>query len=238
MNILALDTATEACSLALACGDAVLVRHEVVGREHSARLLPLFHELLAEAGLRPAQLDALVCGVGPGSFAGVRIGVGFAKGLALARALPVAPVSTLATLAQGAMRRHAVGTVLACIDARMNEVYAGLYGCDAGGSAQPLEPERVCPPQELPALSVVPQAAAGSGWRAYEQVLRARVPGPYAVDPDALPEAQDSLRLGRAALAVGGGLGAEALTPVYLRDSVALTLEQQAAARRRRIAKE
>lgn len=232
MNVLALDTATEACSLALRCGEALHTRHEIVGREHSARLLSLFHELLAEAGLRPAQLDALVCGVGPGSFAGVRIGVGFVKGLALARDIPVAPVSTLAALAQGAMRRHDAATVLACIDARMSEVYAGFYRRDERGLAQLVGIEQVGAPREL--SFAAPDRAAGTGWGAYESALRERVPGAYVIERDALPDAQDSLRLAWPVLERGGGLSADALVPTYLRDTVALTLEQQAIARRAR----
>src|SRR3546814_5034000 len=99
MNILALDTATEACSAALQLGDQVIARFEVAGRGHTQKLVPMVRGLLAEAGIAFAQLDAYVCGVGPGSFAGVRIGVSFVKGLALAHERPVVAVSSLAMLA-------------------------------------------------------------------------------------------------------------------------------------------
>jgi tRNA threonylcarbamoyladenosine biosynthesis protein TsaB len=236
MNILALDTATEACSLALLLNGKVYARHVIAGRDHTALLLPLAHELMAEAGLSFGQLEGLVCGIGPGSFAGVRIGLGWIKGLALARDLPVVPVSSLATLAQGAIRRFSAANVLACIDARMDEVYVAVYQRNAAGLAEACGVERVCPPQSLGLSMPAGWVASGSGWRTYAAVLlrQMQIP-PAAEEPEGLPEARDALSLGLPKLLSGRGVSADQLVPVYLRDQVALTLEQQAEARRLRM---
>ena len=106
MKLLALDTATEACSVALWLDGRIEQRYEAVGRGHSQRLPQMLQELLVDCGVAAGQLDGIACGIGPGSFAGVRIGVGFAKGLALGLDRPVLPVTSLAMLAQGAIRQH------------------------------------------------------------------------------------------------------------------------------------
>ena len=239
MNLLAVDTSTEACSLALAAGGRSYFSHVIAGRDHTGLLLPLLHQLMGEAGVGFAQLDGLVSGVGPGSFAGVRIGVGFVKGLALARDLPVVPVSSLASLAQGAMRRTGVTRVMACIDARMHEVYVGNYERNAEGLARAVDAPRVCAPEEIAFAQSAPWAVAGTGWGTYGATLRQRfTSAPGAEEPQALPEAADALVLGKQAFERGEAVSADKLEPVYLRDTVALKLEQQAAARalRRRVA--
>ena len=235
MNLLALDTATEACSLAVAVDARVCVRHVVAGRDQSSVLLPLLHELMAEAGIGFADLDGIVCGIGPGSFAGLRVGVGFVKGLAVARDLPVVPVTSLATLAQGALRRTGISRALACIDARMGEVYAGAFERDASGLMQPSGAPRVCKPEALELSLSAPWVVAGTGWGTYGAVLRERsATAPAAEEPLALPEAMDALALARPAFIARRTIGGAALEPVYLRDDVALNLEQQAALRSRR----
>lgn len=124
-RILAIDTATEACSVALYNQGETLAHFELCAREHTQRILPLVQQILAEAGLSLKQLDALAFGRGPGSFTGVRIGIGIAQGLSLGAELPLLPVSTLQTMAQGAYRQTGADRVLAAIDARMGEVYWG-----------------------------------------------------------------------------------------------------------------
>jgi tRNA threonylcarbamoyladenosine biosynthesis protein TsaB len=239
MNLLAIDTATEACSLAVATDDRVVSRHVVAGRDQTAVLLPLFREVMAEAGLRVADLDAIACGVGPGSFAGVRIGVGFIKGLAFVRDVPIVPVTSLACLAHGAMRRTGAERALSCIDARMSEIYVGVYERGADGVLQVTGAPCVCKPDAFAATIAAPWVATGTGWGAYRDTLRDRIAGaPSAEEPSALPEAIDAIALARAALAKGETITAEALEPVYLRNDVALTLEQQARARRQKSMKE
>lgn len=232
MNLLAIDTSTEACSLAVAAGGRTYFSHVVAGRDHTSLLLPLLHQLMAEAGIGFSQLDGLVCGVGPGSFAGLRIGVGFVKGLGLGRNLPVVPVTSLAALAQGAMRRTGVGRVLSCIDARMGEVYTGVFERDAAGLARSVGVARVCAPEDVVLQQAGAWAVAGTGWGTYRDKLRSHCdPLPSAEEPQALPEAVDALVLARPAFERGETVSADKLEPVYLRDTVALKLEQQAAAR-------
>lgn len=218
--LLALDSATEACSAALQVGNSVLERHQVCGRGHAARLLPMVQELLDEAGLAPGALQAVTLCRGPGSFTGVRIAIGVAQGIALGAGLPLVPVSTLACLAQGAWRRHGAGQVLAALDARMGEVYWGAFGLK-DGVMQAMEPERVARPDAASAPQGGPWFGAGSGWQAYGQALAAACGARlYATDPDALPTARDCLEPARRALRHGAAVDALALQPVYLRDRV------------------
>lgn len=232
MNVLAIDTATEACSAALRAGAHTLARFERVERAHTERLMPMVLELMAAAGLRFGQLDGYVCGVGPGSFAGVRIGVGYVKGLALAVDRPVAPVSSLAMLALPPLRAGAA-QVIAALDARMNEVYLGSYRAAADGTPEPAAAELVCAPQQAPRAQPGRWTAVGSGWARYEAALRgATAADIVALDAQALPRAEDALAIGVPALIAGRGLAAERLTPAYLRNKVALTLTEQQALRR------
>lgn len=158
MKLLALDTATEACSAALWIDGAVHAHFEIVGRDHTQRLVPVVAAVMAEAGLGFATLDGLVCGIGPGSFAGVRIGVAFAKGVALAHDLPLLGLTSLALLAQGGLRAGAT-QVLAAIDARMGEIYVQAFSRDASGLAVAVAPAQVLAP---------------ASWRAPEGAARGR----------------------------------------------------------------
>jgi tRNA threonylcarbamoyladenosine biosynthesis protein TsaB len=261
MKLLALDTATEACSVALWLDGMIVERAELAGREHSSRLPLMVDAVLAEAGIGLRQLDGLVCGIGPGSFAGVRIGVSFIKGMALGLELPVAPVSSLAMLAQAALRESSTATVLAAIDARMGEVYFGGYRAE-GGITRLLGVETVCPPQSvsIPFTDPVMHSAAGipfssgaqhpeldsqlrgihetsgwigvgTGWGAYGEALQRAIGGtPLMIDRTALPHAADGLRLVAAAFEQHA-IDAAGLIPAYLRNNVALTKLEQAAAR-------
>lgn len=232
MRLLAVDTATEACSVALWLDGEVVERYEVAGRTHTERLLPLVQQLLAESGIKPAQLDGLVAGIGPGSFAGVRIAVGFVKGMALALDRPVVGVSSLAMLAQGAIGAGAE-RVIACIDARMSEVYWGAYERGADGLARSLIEDRVASPGNIEAeLPAGTWAAAGTGWGTYETLLKQRLRiEPTSIDGQALPHAATALRLALPAFASGRTISGDELAPAYLRDRVALTLVEQQAAR-------
>lgn len=230
---LAIDTATEACSVALWLDGTIRERFEILQREHTARVLPMVDALLAEAGRPLSQVDGLVCGIGPGSFAGLRIGVGIVKGLALARDLPVAGVSSLAMLAQRALRMQGAAQIAAVIDARMSEVYFGAYRRDATGNAIAVVPDQVGAAQVLPPLPEGAWTAVGTGWGRYEAELRQSLAvAPLAIEPAALPHAEEALRLGVPELQAGRGLSADVLAPAYLRDRVALTLTEQAALRR------
>ncbi len=146
MKILALDTATEACSAALRIGSETIERFEVLGRGHAERLLPMVQEVLAEGGVALSALDAIAFGRGPGSFTGLRIGAGVTQGLAYGAGLRVVPVSDLAALAAQAAVSSGQPNILACLDARMAQVYWGSLrlprpgraaGTDAGGRGRP-----------------------------------------------------------------------------------------------------
>lgn len=227
MLLLALDTATEACSVALRVDGRTLVRFDKAGRSHTQQMLPMVHGLMAEAGLSFAQLDGFVCGIGPGSFAGVRIGVGFVKGLALSLDRPVVGISSLTMLAQAALDTGAQ-RVIAAIDARMNEIYVASFGKDAQGLARALGPPRVMPPEAFAEEGEGPWQGVGTGWGSYEPLMRAGMRGKLAaVEGAALPHARAALDLAEPLFAAGAAIDADQLAPLYLRDKVALTLEEQ-----------
>jgi len=218
MKLLALDTATEVCTVALSLDGEVLERTEP-GGQHAERILPMVDALLAEAGLVLSQLDALAFGRGPGSFTGLRIGAGVAQGLAFGADLPVVPVSSLAALAQG---QNAV-RVLAAFDARMQQVYWGAYVRNAQGIAEVQGIEGVYAPQEIPVPIGENWHGAGPGWDAYHQRLQQQL-GPRLAgwQPHCLPQARHVAVLGAAGYRSGMAIAAEAALPVYIRDDVAL----------------
>lgn len=221
MRLLAIDTSTESCSVALRLGDAVAVRRHAGAREQTLHVLPMVEELLAEAGATLASLDAVACAQGPGAFTGVRVAVSVTQGLAFGAGIPAIGVSTLAALAAQARRRGARMPVLALLDARMGELYAGAYGPGEDGLPDALAPDYLCRPEDLPALLPAggPFSAIGSGWAAYPH-LATQIPLAGAVLVGE-PDAEDVLALAARALAAGAAVPAERLLPVYLRDEVA-----------------
>ncbi|RDV24647.1 tRNA (adenosine(37)-N6)-threonylcarbamoyltransferase complex dimerization subunit type 1 TsaB [Alteromonas aestuariivivens] len=216
MKALAIDTATEACSVALYDDGSVLSKFELCPQQHSQRLLPMVDEILAQAQYKLSDLDGLVFGRGPGSFTGVRIATGMIQGLALATELPVVGVSTLAAMAQQAFALGDTGVVAAAIDARMSEVYFGLFACE-GGLAVAVEEEQVCAPDLAAEMCRLKSFhAVGTGWQAYpalEQINSHSVEILY-------PAAEYMLPLGIRELEQGGAKDVESITPVYLRDKV------------------
>jgi len=222
-RILALDTATEACSAALWLDGEISERFEVCPREHTQRILPMVDSLLSEAGIELAQLDALAYGRGPGSFTGVRIGIGIAQGLALGAGLPMLGISTLAALAQGAWRRTGVERVLCAIDARMGEVYWAQYCRQDDGVWLGEASEQVIKPADLALIAVGLSgdwASAGTGWQTYPDLIAH--PGMRLTAGDtALPAAADMLPLAVRRWADGGAQAVELTVPTYLRNEVA-----------------
>ncbi|WP_213876960.1 tRNA (adenosine(37)-N6)-threonylcarbamoyltransferase complex dimerization subunit type 1 TsaB [Pseudomonas sp. dw_358] len=218
-TLLALDTATEACSVALLNDGKVLSHYEVIPRLHAQKLLPMIQQLLSEAGIALSAVDAIGFGRGPGAFTGVRIAIGVVQGLAFALDRPVLPVSNLALLAQRAWREHGASQVAAAIDARMDEVYWGCYTEQAGemclaGDEAVLAPESVV----LPGEAGGDWFGAGTGW-GYADRLAVEA---SAMDAGMLPHALDLLTLAQFAWARGEGLAADLAQPVYLRDKVAV----------------
>ncbi|MDP1698435.1 MAG: tRNA (adenosine(37)-N6)-threonylcarbamoyltransferase complex dimerization subunit type 1 TsaB [Xanthomonadaceae bacterium] len=230
MKILAFETATEACSVALWLDGELYERHAIAPRQHAQLLLVWADALLAEAGIARSTLDAIAVGRGPGAFTGVRLAIASAQGIAMALDIPVVPVSTLAVLAQGAVPDCAQ-PIIASIDARMGEVYIGRFERGADGLVRASAPEWLGSPADAERYSAV-GCGVGTGFAAEAGALVARLGlQPALVDATALPHAGDCARLAAAALARGEGIAAEQLEPAYLRNQVALTLEQQHAAR-------
>ncbi|MGE0082249.1 MAG: tRNA (adenosine(37)-N6)-threonylcarbamoyltransferase complex dimerization subunit type 1 TsaB [Thiohalomonadaceae bacterium] len=217
MNILAIETATEACSAALYLGGTVLSRHQVAPRGHADLILSMCDALLAEAGIGKRELDAVAFGRGPGSFTGVRIATGVAQGLAFGLDVPVVPVSTLVTLAQGALRERGWTRVLAAIDARMGEIYWAPCVAGAAGLMELAGEEKVSPPEAMILPDEGEWRGAGTGWAAYGSRLPAQV---RERDGERLPHAHDLAMLAAAAFARGEAVPAAAAVPVYLRDDV------------------
>ncbi|MEX9843237.1 tRNA (adenosine(37)-N6)-threonylcarbamoyltransferase complex dimerization subunit type 1 TsaB [Providencia rettgeri] len=220
-RILAVDTATEACSVALWCEGDIISRFAISPREHTQKILPMVEEVLAEAGMGLNQLDALAFGRGPGSFTGVRIGVGIAQGLALGANLPMIGVSSLMTLAEGAFRIMGHHQVLVAIDARMSEIYCAQYQRTSAGQWLGEETEAVLLPDDFKSkvtgLSGL-WGYAGSGWEAYPSLLNASIT--LANSHITLPDAQDMLPIAAQLWQQGKVVAVENVEPTYLRNEV------------------
>lgn len=219
MKLLAIETATEACSAALYLDGVITEQYQLAPRQHAQLLLGMTEALLAEAGLAPVQLDAIAFGRGPGAFTGVRIATGVAQGIAYAADLPVLPVSTLATLAQGGYREFGWQRVAAAIDARMNEVYWGAYRSDENGIMQLCTEEQVSPAAEVSALEGEGWHGIGSGWAVFAEELR-QAGAVVDWQGEYFPHAQDVAVLAADAFDRGMAVTASQALPIYLRDQV------------------
>lgn len=219
MKLLALDTSTEACSVALQYDEHILTLDEVCPQQHSKRILPMVQQLLAQAGLNLQQLDGIVYGRGPGSFTGVRIGVGVTQGLAFGADRPVYGVSTLAAMAQAAQRLYQAKQVVAAIDARMAEVYIGRFVV-CNGLMQATSAEQAIAPEQLSPFGLSGDViAVGTGWQSYKAQLLS-VQSAQIAENILYPSAQDMLPLARPAFLAGQFNAAELAEPVYVRDDV------------------
>lgn len=234
MKILALETSTEYCSVALWQDGIVLEHCERVGQKHSELLVPMLDAVLQDAGFRIQDVDGIAYGSGPGSFTGVRIACGVTQGLAFGASLPVAGVCTLLALAEASGRQR----VIATLDARMGELYFAAYEKSADGWMTVCEP-CLCKPEEAPALPGADWFGAGSGFAEFGGVLQARYGAQLnCVNADAVPQAAAIASLGAAQLASGRGVDAAAALPLYLRDKVALkTAEREQLAAEKSLAK-
>ncbi|MET0657364.1 MAG: tRNA (adenosine(37)-N6)-threonylcarbamoyltransferase complex dimerization subunit type 1 TsaB [Steroidobacteraceae bacterium] len=215
MKLLALDTATERCSVALWIDGAVAVRDTVIPRGHAELILPMVDAVLGECSMSLRDLDALAYGRGPGAFTGVRIAIGVVQGLAYGADRPVVGISNLAAVAQA----HAgPGTVLVCMDARMNEVYWCAYRPSAAGVLQPIMNERLSRPDAIELGQERIERVAGTALAAYPE-LAARYAG-ITQYPQALPHARDIATLAVPEVLAGRVHRAQDAMPVYLRDQV------------------
>ncbi|MFT3806828.1 tRNA (adenosine(37)-N6)-threonylcarbamoyltransferase complex dimerization subunit type 1 TsaB [Arenimonas sp.] len=232
MKLLAIDTSTEACSVALSANGEISERYEIAPRRHTELVLPWADELLADAGVAKAQLDAIAVARGPGAFTGVRLAVAIVQGMALALDLPVIPVSTLAALALRAPESDNGTCILAAIDARMGEVYLGAFERDEAMLVRPLGEEWMA----APASPNMPERGSwigvGSGFAAADGALKHALDESLEhCDDAALPHAADVARLAALAWARGEATAPDLLEPAYLRNKVALTLAEQQKAR-------
>jgi tRNA threonylcarbamoyladenosine biosynthesis protein TsaB len=224
VNLLALDTSSLACSVAVACGAATIEKHEEKPREHTRILVPMIRSALLDADMRVSDLDAIVLGNGPGSFIGMRIAASVAQGMAHAAGLGIVPVSSLAAVAAEALATATAETIVVAQDAHMSQVYLGIFKADENRLPVSAIDERIHdqgPIAELAAHTGNSVLAAGAGWQRYPELLdanRARL----TEQIDCLyPRARYLLALGRRSLSVGAAQPAAALTPAYLRQKVA-----------------
>jgi tRNA threonylcarbamoyladenosine biosynthesis protein TsaB len=227
LNLLAVETSTELCSVALLRGPDLFVEEVLAHNRHSEMLVAMIRKLLARSRLAPAQMDAYAFGQGPGSFTGIRIACGIVQGMAYAVNRPVVPVPSLLALAEQSNERR----VIAAFDARMNEAYLAAYARNGDDWDEVIAP-RLADAQSLPPLPGHSWAATGSGFdshpwlrEAYRQSVTMRLEGD-------LPRAGAVARLASRGFARGAGVPAERAAPLYLRDKVALTSEERQRAKR------
>jgi len=224
ITLLALDTSTEACSVALWHKGEKTHLDELAQRTHTKRILPMVDELLANSGINLKQVDALAFGRGPGSFTGVRVGAGIAQGLAFGADLPVIAISNLTAMAQAAFELYQAENVAAAIDARMNEVYFSQVKREKVRSElgeffqwNPVIEEQVCQPEKvLEQFSDLSAYRVGTGWTAYPQFKENGLEGSDII----LPSAQYMLELALTDYVQNKVISALEIEPVYLRNEV------------------
>lgn len=218
MKILAIDTATEACSVALLEQDNCHEIFEIIPRQHTERVLPMVDELLKAHGTALSQIDAISYNCGPGSFTGVRVGTSVAQGLAFSCDIPVIPVSSLAALAQLAFRKDKKEKVLSAIDARMNEIYWGCYELKSG-LMKLVSEEKVSPVSEIERKGE--WHCLGSGWDTFETELnQSKLVNITSFSNQCFPHAKDIAVLAADLYLNNKMIKAEDALPSYIRDEV------------------
>jgi tRNA threonylcarbamoyladenosine biosynthesis protein TsaB len=238
MKILALDCSTSACSVAVSTGSEIVSRHELAAREHTQRLLPMVDKVLVDAGISLNQLDAIAFGRGPGSFTGIRICLGAVQGLAFGAQLPVVGISSLAALAQTAIETQVIADnewLMSSFDARMDEIYWGLYRVEQG-LVVPAQEDRLSKPESLHLPEIKPAEsgsisdglpvirAVGSGLIYGERIACYDALIPLlseTTSQELLPQASALLRLATQEFEQGNYCSADKASPSYLRDEVA-----------------
>lgn len=222
-KLLAIETSSESCSVALSLDGESMEVHEHAPMRHAELLLPAVSRLLGEAGLPIAALDAIAFGRGPGSFTSLRIGIGVVQGLAWAADLPVVPCSSLAAVAQAAIDLTGAGSGRVCValDARMQEVFTAEFVCGPGGLAEAASAERVCAPSVLAHEATTPFVAAGNGFERFAE-LKDMAETAVACYPDLWPHAAVVARLALAWLEHHQPLPPALAQPVYIRNNVAV----------------
>jgi len=226
VNLLAVETSTELCSVALLRGGELFVEEAMAENRHAELLMPMLRRILARAGLKPGQMDAFGFGQGPGSFTGIRIACGVVQGLAFGAGRPVVPVPSLLALAEQSNESR----VVAALDARMGEAYLAAYARNADDWDEVIAP-RLADAGGLPTLPGRRWSATGSGFDRHawlREAYRDAVEMRFEAD---LPRAGAVARIAARRFARGAGVAAERAAPLYLRDKVALTTEERRAKR-------
>ncbi|MGI9203988.1 MAG: tRNA (adenosine(37)-N6)-threonylcarbamoyltransferase complex dimerization subunit type 1 TsaB [Woeseiaceae bacterium] len=220
LNFLAIDTSSNACSVALQTGGRVTHRHSVEPRAHTTVLIPMITELLAESDIRLCELNAVVLGNGPGSFIGMRIGASVAQGLSFGAGISIVPVSSLAAVASEAFTHCDADCVVVVQDARMNEVYMGVF--ERGDAKLPvsLGIEKIVAAGAF-SFTARQYAAAGAGWDLYPDLKAANRDSIMCQVTVSYPDARHLLALGKHGFNVGEGVSPANLAPAYLRTKVA-----------------
>lgn len=240
MNLLAIDTSTEFCSVAASRGAELFSRHELAGRRQAERILDMIGEVLKEARLEIAEIEGIAYGAGPGAFTGLRIAAGVTQGLALARGIGVVGVGTLLALTEQAAqetveeaaqeataKEAACGRIIACLDAHMGEVYHAAYR-RAGAGWQEVSAPGLYKPEAVPLVSGTDWLGCGNGFAAYRERLAARLAECVsAIRPGTNPTARAVLKLATPRFAAGEASDAATALPVYLRDKVALKTSER-----------
>jgi tRNA threonylcarbamoyladenosine biosynthesis protein TsaB len=223
MRFAAIETSTEWCSVAISIGGEIAAAERRAGTRHSELALPMLQDLFRKTQTTPETLDAIAFGAGPGSFTGLRIACGLAQGLALPRNLPVAGIPTLEALAE----ESGADRVVACLDARMHEVYYAALERTAAGWRY-VVPAQCVAPGEAPLPAGDGWIGCGSGFAAFPDLLGNKI---GCVRPEIHPTALAVARLAAPKLAAGQGVDAAQAAPLYVRDKVALTTQELAAGR-------
>jgi len=227
MNLLAIDTSTDFCSVAASRGSALFSRHERAGQRQAETVLGMVNEVLIEARIELAQIQGIAYGAGPGSFTGLRIAAGVAQGLALARGIGVIGVGSLLALSEEAGKDAAGGRMIACLDAHMGEVYHAAYR-RAGAGWEEVSAPGLYRPEAVPVAPGQDWTGCGDGFAAYRERLAARLGECVAaIRPEATPSARAVLKLAIPRFAAGEAKDAATAVPVYLRDKVALKTSER-----------
>lgn len=222
MNLLAIDTSADFCSVAARRGEALAFRHERAGQRQAEMILDLVESALAEAQLPLGDVGGIAFGAGPGSFTGLRVACAVTQGIALARGIGVVPVGTLLALAEEIAGKAATAEVIACLDAHMGEVYHAAYRKTAAGWEEVCAPG-LYGPESVPAVSGDGWVGCGNGFAAYGGRVAARYGNRLSsVNPQVVPTALAVLRLAMPRFAAGDVMDAAEAVPVYLREKVAL----------------
>ena len=224
MKLLALDTSSDACSVALQLDNMISETHVVEPKQHTRLLIPMIRDLLRDADIDLGDLDAVVVGNGPGSFIGMRIGASVAQGLAFGSGLKIVPVSSMAAVAAEVMDKYSAAEVIVAQDARMNEAYLGIYRNDGKGIPTAVTDEMLQPIEKIDGLAAVNASelfAAGQAWEKYPALLELNRAAISEIVDVHYPKARYLLGLGTRAWQAGEAIEPEDLAPAYIRTKVA-----------------